>query len=94
MQDKKSKLLMLFEESPWHIKLQILQVLAGWNQDRAAEEYGTNQKQVWAWNHGLNIPRRNSRKAIAEAHGVSVNDIFPSEILKPEEIRKGRLIGG
>lgn len=76
----------LVSSQPWNKKMQILQVIEGWNQQQTAEKYGTTQRQVWAWNNGLNTPQRNSRKAIAAAHGLDLTEIFPAEMLKPGEI--------
>lgn len=76
----------LVRNQPWNKKMQVLQVIEGWNQQQTAEKYGTTQRQVWAWNNGLNTPQRNSRKAVAAAHGLSLTEIFPAEMLKPGEI--------
>jgi hypothetical protein len=86
---KNSKLLALFDTLPWYKKLRVLQIIADWDQSKAAENYCTTQKQVWAWNQGINIPQRKSRQAIASAHGLQVTDIFPVDMLKPDEVRKG-----
>ncbi len=89
MATENDKLIQRFATAPWFKKLQMLQILEGWNQYEAAEKYGTYQKTLWNWNNGLCIPQRNSRKAIALAHGLDVTDIFPLDILKPGELRKG-----
>lgn len=85
-----TKIAAIFDNVPWYKKIQVLQLLAGWKDQReTADKYGTTQRQVWLWNNGKCIPQRNKRKAIAKAHGLEVTDIFPLEILKPEEIQKG-----
>ena len=90
--DKQSqtKINAIFYNAPWYKKIQVLQMLAGWkNQHETADKYGTTQRQVWLWNSGKCIPQQASRKAIARAHGVTITDIFPLEMLKPDEISKG-----
>jgi S-formylglutathione hydrolase FrmB len=76
----------IVNNQPWNKKMQILQVIEGWNQQKTAEMYGSTQRQVWAWNNGLNTPQRNSRKSIAAAHKVALTEIFPAEMLKPGEV--------
>lgn len=63
----------------WYKKMEILRVVKGWTQEEAAANCGTGQKVYWAWEKGLTFPRNNSRKAIARAFGVPVEDIFGKE---------------
>ncbi|MHB1167278.1 MAG: helix-turn-helix transcriptional regulator [Carboxydocellales bacterium] len=84
-----SKIMVIFDKAPWYKKMQALQLLAGWkNQHETAEKYGTTQRQIWLWNSGKCIPQQASRRAIARAHGLAVTDIFPLEMLKPDEVAK------
>lgn len=57
-------------------KIEILRVLNGWTQQQAAEKCGTNAKVFWLWEKGLNVPRENSKRAIARAFDVTVEEIF------------------
>ncbi len=60
----------------WHEKMKLLRIMKGWSQREAAEKCGTNQKVYWLWENGKSYPRRNSRRAIAMAFEVAVEDIF------------------
>lgn len=60
----------------WNQKLEILRTLKGWTQREAAERCGTTQKIYWLWETGGSYPRKNSRRAIAIAFGVSMEEIF------------------
>lgn len=70
----------ILDELKWYKKLEILRITKGWTQEEAATKCGTNQKVYWAWEKGLTFPRNNSRKAIARAFGVPVEDIFGREL--------------
>lgn len=60
----------------WYKKIEILRVINGWTQDEAANGCGTTRKVYWLWENGKSYPRLNSRRAIARAFGVAVNEIF------------------
>ena len=74
---------------PWYKKMLVLRTIEGWTQEEAANKYQCSGRQVWLWNTGKVLPQRNSRKAIAAAHGLELTDIFPAEMLKPGEVEKG-----
>ena len=84
-----TKITAIVEALPWYKKLRILQLIEDWDLREAAQRYGSNPKNVWAWNEGRNLPQRKSRRAIAAAHQLAVTDIFPVDVLKPDEIQKG-----
>lgn len=69
----------IMSNSAWNKKIEILRIAKGWSQEEAAEHCGTNQKQYWNWEKGKSFPRNNSQKAIANAFGVPVSEIFPKE---------------
>ena len=70
------KFLDTVERAPWNIKMVISRIIAGLDQQEAADKIGTSQKMVWAWETGKNIPRESSRKAIARAYNVNYKELF------------------
>lgn len=60
----------------WKKRIEVLRIIKGWSQDKAANECGTSPKVYWLWEKGSSSPRNNSRIAIAKAFGVSVGEIF------------------
>jgi transcriptional regulator with XRE-family HTH domain len=60
----------LFQKLPWNKKMEVLRTMKGWNQEEAAEKCYTGQKAYWAWEKGNVYPRKNSRRAIAQAFGL------------------------
>lgn len=66
----------IFKKLPWNKRIEVLRVVKGWNQKEAAERCITNQKVYWLWERGKCYPRLISKKAIARAYGVNVEDIF------------------
>jgi len=66
----------LFKNLPWNKKMEVLRTMKGWNQVKAAEECFTGQKAYWGWEKGLVFPRKNSRRAISQAFGISESEIF------------------
>ena len=66
----------LFKNLEWNKKIGVLRIIEGLNQGEAAEKCGTNQKTFWSWESGKAYPRKNSRRAIAQAFGVEEEDIF------------------
>lgn len=72
----KTKISDVVANAPWHKKIAVLRVLKGWTQEEAAEKCGTDQRIYWNWENGKSFPRRISRRAIAMAFGVSIDDIF------------------
>lgn len=68
----------IFIKLPWYKKIQVLRVVKGWNQIEAANKCLTHQKVYWLWEKGKKYPRLASRKAIADAYGVKIEDIFSS----------------
>lgn len=65
--------------APWYKKIAILRILKGWTQKEAAIKCGTDQRIYWNWENGKYFPRNISRRAIAKAFGVSVDEIFGGE---------------
>jgi DNA-binding XRE family transcriptional regulator len=61
---------------PWNKKLEVLRIAKDWSQEVAARECGTTKKNYWLWEMGRTIPRFNSKRAIAIAFKVSMEDIF------------------
>ena len=66
----------LFINLSWNKKLEVLRIMKGWSQREAAEACGTNQKGYWNWENGLRTPNNDSKKNIAKAFGIHVNEIF------------------
>ena len=66
----------IFEKLSWNKKLEVLRTMKGWNQEEAAEKCFTGQKGYWRWEKGVVYPRKNSRRAISQAFGVSEEEIF------------------
>lgn len=69
----------ILKNLPWNKKMEILRIAKGWTQVEAAEKCGTNQKGYWEWEKGIRFPRLNSRRAIARAFGISLDELFPKE---------------
>ena len=61
---------------PWNKIIEVLRTIKGWNQEEAAEKCFTVQKAFWSWEKGQVYPRKNSRRAIAQAFGVKESEIF------------------
>lgn len=68
----------IFIKLPWYKKIQVLRVVKGWNQTEAANKCLTHQKVYWLCEKGKKYPRLASRKAIADAYEVKIEDIFSS----------------
>lgn len=66
----------MVENAPWNKKIAVLRILKGWTQEEAAEKCGTDQRIYWNWENGISYPRTISRRAIARAFGVPVEEIF------------------
>lgn len=66
----------LFNELPWYKKIEVLRAEKGWGQREAGKRCLTNCKNYWLWEKGKSYPRLASRKAIADAYGVKIKDIF------------------
>lgn len=69
----------LIDKLPWYKKIEILRVVKGWSQDKAAEKCFTGQKNYWSWEKGVSYPRKNSRRAISNAFDVDEKEIFKEE---------------
>lgn len=72
-------MLELFRNLTWNKKLEVLRIIKGWNQDIAAEKCFTGQKTFWTWENGQAYPRKNNRRAIAQAFKISEYEIFGEE---------------
>ncbi len=68
----------LINNLTWNKKMEVLRTIKGWNQEEAAEKCFTGQKGYWNWETGNVYPRKNSRRAIAQAFGVKEEEIFDS----------------
>jgi DNA-binding XRE family transcriptional regulator len=66
----------LFQKLSWNKKIEVLRTMNGWNQEEAAEKCYTGQKTYWGWEKGCYYPRKNNRRAIASAFGISEEEIF------------------
>lgn len=66
----------MFLNLQWNKKIEILRVMKGWSQELAAEKCYTGSKTYWAWEKGKAYPRKNSRRAIAQAFEVKEELIF------------------
>ena len=67
---------MMVSNLKWYKKIQVLRAINGWNQTEAANKCLTHQKVYWLWEKGKKYPRLASRKAIADAYGLKIEDIF------------------
>ena len=66
----------IFLGLPWNKKIEVLRVIKGWSQEKAAEKCFTNQKTYWNWEKGVVYPRKNSIRAICQAFNINENEIF------------------
>lgn len=80
----------MFEELPWYRKIAVLRAAKGWSQKTAGEECLTNAKNYWTWESGRSYPRLASRKAIADAFGLQIEDIFSAKDECVQLIKGGR----
>ncbi len=71
------KIIELVQNLTWNQKIAVLRTINRWSQEEAAEKCGTDKRIYWGWENGTNYPRLNSRKAIASAFKVSMEEIFP-----------------
>ncbi|WP_321994407.1 helix-turn-helix transcriptional regulator [Clostridium butyricum] len=69
----------LIKNLTWNKKMEVLRTIKGWSQDEAAEKCFTGQRAYWGWETGKTYPRKNSRRAIAQAFGVNEEEIFNSD---------------
>lgn len=68
-----------FNELPWYKKIEVLRAGKGWGQREAGKMCLTNCKNYWLWEKGKSYPRLASRKAIADAYGLKIEDIFSAQ---------------
>lgn len=66
----------MFEDLTWNRKMAVLRAAKGWGQREAGQKCLTNGKNYWTWENGKAYPRLASRKAIADAFGLKIEDIF------------------
>lgn len=66
-----------YEKLSWNEKLKVLRTIKKMSQIEAAEKCCTTQKIYWSWESGKSYPRKNSRRAIANAFQVKENQLFP-----------------
>lgn len=66
----------IFDELPWFRKIAVLRAAKGLGQREAANLCLISDKSYWEWENGKSYPRLASRKAIADAYGLKVGDIF------------------
>lgn len=69
----------IVNSQPWYKRIEIMRIIKGWNQTEAADRCLTHQKVYWNWENGKKYPRLASRKAIADAYGLKISDIFSSQ---------------
>ena len=60
-------------------ELVILRAGKSWTQKQLAEELGTSQRTVAAWESGVSIPRKTTQVNIAKAFGLSEDYFFTVE---------------
>lgn len=60
-------------------ELVILRAGKSWTQKRLAEELGTSQRTVAAWETGASIPRKTTQVNIAKAFGLSEDYFLAAE---------------
>jgi DNA-binding XRE family transcriptional regulator len=61
---------------PWNRKLATLRAARGLSQNEAADICGTTRKNLFLWEQAKTYPRKNSRRAIARAYELPVEEIF------------------
>ena len=66
----------MLKRLPCYKKIEVIRVMHGWNQIKAADKCSTVQRVYWSWESGKAYPRLSSRKAIADAFGLEIEDIF------------------
>jgi transcriptional regulator with XRE-family HTH domain len=66
----------ILESASWNEKIKMLRTSKGWTQEKAADMCGAALKAYWDWEKGRRYPRRNNRKAIANAYGVTEKELF------------------
>jgi len=66
----------IYENLSWDKRLKVLRAAYGWSQTEAAEKCFTSQKLYWAWENGKNYPSKRSKKIIADAFGMRIEEIF------------------
>jgi transcriptional regulator with XRE-family HTH domain len=66
----------LLKTTNWHQRIEILRVMRGLSQKETAEQIGTSTRIYQNWEAGRFVPRRLSRKAIANFYGLPENEIF------------------
>lgn len=72
--------------TPWYTRLKLLRTLKGLSQDEAAKLIGTVYRNYQRWEYGEVIPTTSSRKKIAKALGVEIEEIFPREVVRKDEM--------
>lgn len=60
-------------------ELVILRARKSWTQKQLAEELGTSQRTVAAWESGTSIPRKTTQVNIAKAFGLSEDFFFTAK---------------
>lgn len=60
-------------------ELVILRAGKSWTQKQLAEELGTSQRTVAAWESGSSIPRKTTQVNIAKAFGLSEDYFFNAD---------------
>lgn len=66
-------------------ELVILRAGKSWTQKQLAEELGTSQRTVAAWESGTSVPRKTTQVNIAKAFGLSEDYFFNVENNAPDE---------
>lgn len=64
------------DKLPWNKKMIALRTEKGWSQQEAADMCGTTRKNLYMWEQGISNPRLNSKRAIARAYDLPVEEIF------------------
>lgn len=66
-------------------ELVILRAGKSWTQKQLAEELGTSQRTVTAWESGSSIPRKTTQVNIAKVFGLSEDYFFDVDNTVPNE---------
>ena len=70
----------ILDKLSWNKRIEVLRVARGWTQEETANKCCTSSKTYWNWEKGVNYPRKISRRSIAGAFGVKVEEIFNKEV--------------
>lgn len=73
------------ENTPWYKRLKLIRIEAGLTQSELAVKMGMQQRNYWAWEKGINVPKEHHQEEIAALLGVARGDIFGADPRRKEE---------